>query len=52
MFSANIHGRIENIGAPPDMPLLLALRDILQMRGQRQPQSAAITQKVEAVELH
>ena len=33
MISVNINGRIENVDAPPDMPLLLALRDILQMRG-------------------
>ena len=33
MISVNINGRIEQIDAPPDMPLLLALRDILQMRG-------------------
>ncbi len=35
MISVNINGRIEQIDAPPDMPLLLALRDILQMRGSK-----------------
>src|SRR3569833_2610552 len=32
-FKLNVNGHVSTVDAPPDMPLLWALRDILEMRG-------------------